>query len=228
MRTLKWAAIWLVILAVAAVALWQVAIRWHPDEGQYPVQGVTIGAAQGEVHWPTLSANGADFAYIMATDGDAGRDENFEANWAAARESGMRYGAVHNWQLCRLAADQATNFIAPVPSDANALPPAVMLRFEGNCSDRPDIDVLMDELSTFLRMIERQAESPAILYVTRDFDDMYAITRNVERSFWLSRRLFKPDYGAVPWSIWEASDIRQVPGVENPVRWNVVRPGSPG
>lgn len=228
MRKLSWAIFWLVMIAVVVAAVWQAAIRWRPDEGQYPVQGVTIGAAQGDVHWATLRAHGADFAYIMATDGDAGRDPNFEANWNAARESGMRYGAVHVWQLCRLAADQATNFIATVPGDTEALPPAVMLRFEGNCSDRPDIDILMTELATFLTMIERHAESPAILYVTRDFDEMYGITRNVERSFWLPRRLFKPDYGDVPWSIWEASDIRQVPGVENPVAWNVVRPGAPG
>jgi lysozyme len=224
MKRLKWAGFWLLLAALAVVVLWQLAIRWHPPVSQYPIQGATIGAEQGAVHWPTLKAAGADFAYIMATDGDTGRDPAFEANWAGARAAGLRYGAVHRWQLCRLAADQATNFIATVPADPDALPPAVLLDFDHNCSDRPDVEVLISELATFLDMIEAHAESPAIFYVTREFDEGYGITSRVERSFWLRRRLFPPDYGAVPWVMWEASDMRHVDGVENPVAWNVVRP----
>lgn len=228
MKALKWAGFWLLLAALGGVVLWQVAIRWAPPESQYPVQGATISAASGEVHWPTLKAAGAQFVYIMATDGDTGRDPAFEANWAGARAAGLRYGAIHRWQLCRLAADQATNFIATVPNDPDALPPAILLDFDQNCADRPDTEPLITELATFLSMVEAHVESPAIFYVTREFDEEYAITSRVERSFWLRRRLFPPDYGAVPWVMWEASDIRHVDGVENPVAWNVVRPAQGG
>ncbi len=228
MRAIKWGVIWLVLAAVVAAGLYYLAIGWRPSVSQYPTQGITITAEQGQIHWPTLHAAGADFAYIQATDGDTGRDPNFADNWNGAREAGLRYGAIHIWQLCRLAPDQATNFIATVPADDGALPPAVMLRFEGNCADRPDVDVLISELATFLEMIEAHSESPALLYVTAEFDEAYGITRRVDRSFWLRRRLFKPDYGAAPWVMWEATDILHVEGVENPARWNVVRPRPPG
>lgn len=228
MKAIKWGLFWLVLAGVTAAILWQVAIRWHPVEGQYPLQGVTIGAEQGEVHWPTLRAAGADFAYIHATDGDTDRDPAFAAHWEAAREAGVRRGAIHVWELCRLASDQATNFIATVPAEADALPPAVMLDLDGNCENRPDLEVFISELAIFLDMIETHADSPALLYVTRDFDEAYEVTSRVERSFWLPRRLFQPDFGAVPWVMWEATDIRRVEGVENPVRWNVVRPEQPG
>lgn len=228
MKAIRWGAFWLLLAGIAAIALWQVAIRWHPVESQYPVQGPVIGAEQGVVHWPTLRAAGADFAYIHATDGDTDRDPNFAGHWRAAHDAGIRHGAIHKWELCRLAIDQATNFVATVPDDADALPPAVILDFEGNCTDRPDIDIFISELATFLEIVERHAESPALIYVTRDFDAEYEVTSRVERSFWLPRRLFKPDFGAVPWVMWEASDIREVDGVENPVRWNVVRPDQPG
>lgn len=224
MKTLGWIIVLLAGAAAAAFALYQLAIGWRPPESQYPTQGATISAEQGEVHWPTLRAAGADFAYIAATDGDEGRDPRFLDHLAAARAAGIRYGVVHSWQLCRLAADQAANFLATVPRDAAALPPAVALSFEGNCRDRPDGDLLISELSVFLEAIEAYAGKPAVLYVTADFDAAYAITDRAARSFWLRRRLFKPDYGAVPWAIWEASDIRRVEGVENPVRWSVVRP----
>ncbi|WP_245953582.1 glycoside hydrolase family 25 protein [Parasphingopyxis lamellibrachiae] len=228
MGAIKWGAIWLLLAALAAIALWQVAIHWHPVTSQYPVQGVTIGADQGDVHWPTLRAAGADFAYIHATDGDIDRDPNFAHHWQGAHDAGLRHGAIHIWELCRLAVDQATNFVATVPPDGDALPPAIILDFENNCADRPDVSVFISELATFLQMIEAHAESPALLYVTREFDATYQVTSRVERSFWLPRRLFKPDFGAVPWVMWEASDIRRVEGVENPVRWNVVRPEQSG
>lgn len=228
MRALKRAIIWLALAAPIAAGLWYLAVNWRPSTDQYPVQGITISADQGRVHWPTLRAAGADFAYILATDGDTDRDPAFAANWEGARDAGLRYGAMHIWQLCRLAADQATNFIATVPADPGALPPAVILHFDGNCADRPDTDVMISELATFLDMIEAHTESPALIYVTREFDEAYGVTSRVERSFWLQRRLFKPDYGAVAWVMWEASDIRHVDGVENPARWNVVRPRAPG
>lgn len=228
MKALKWGMVWLVLAAIVAAGFYYAAIHWRPSVDRYPVQGITITAEQGAVHWATLHAAGADFAYILATDGDTGRDPNFTENWAGARDAGMRYGAIHIWQLCRLAPDQATNFIANVPADEGALPPAVILRFEGNCADRPDVDVMISELAAFLAMIEAHSENPALLYVTNEFDEAYGITSRVERSFWLQRRLFKPDYGAAPWVMWEATDMLRVEGVEKPARWNVVRPGPPG
>lgn len=228
MRAIKWGAFWLLLAAMAAVALWQAAIRWHPVTSQYPVQGPVIGSDQGDVHWPTLRAAGADFAYIHATDGDTGRDANFAEHWQAAHDAGLPHGAIHAWKLCRLAVDQATNFVATVPDHVDALPPAVILDFEDNCADLPDLSIFISEFATFLGMIEEHAGSPALLYVTREFDAEYEVTSRVERSFWLPRRLFKPDFGAVTWVMWEASDIRVVDGVENPVRWNVVRPDQSG
>ncbi|MBC7987531.1 MAG: glycoside hydrolase family 25, partial [Sphingomonadaceae bacterium] len=140
-----------------------------------------------------------------------------------ARAAGVRHGEIHRWNLCRLASDQATNFIATVPADADALPPAVMLEFSESCPDRPGREVLLDELASFLALIEPRAGKPALLYVTRDFDAEYDVTANLDRRVWLDRRLFPPDYGG-PWVMWQASDIRRVDGIEHPVRWNVVRP----
>ena len=87
-RTLRriGAAIALLLLA-AGLALWWAA-RWIPDRALYPTQGVTIDAGNGEVHWGSIKAAGADFAYIMGTDGSAGIDPQFTRNMTAAREAG--------------------------------------------------------------------------------------------------------------------------------------------
>ena len=224
MRALGWTILAALGGAALLYALYLAAIGWRPAESQYPIQGVTIGAEQGAIRWPTLKASGADFVYLAATDGDQAIDPAFAANRAAAKAAGIRYGVIHKWQLCRLAADQITNFVTHVPRNADMLPPAVALTFDGNCDDRPDVDILIGELTAFLQVIESYAGKPAVIFVSRQFDKTYDITGRADRSFWLQRRLFPPDYGAEPWTMWEASDIRRVAGVENPARWSVVRP----
>src|SRR3546814_12806651 len=74
LRTLRriGAAIVLLLLA-AGLALWWAA-RWTPERALYSTQGVTIDAGNGDVHWGSITAAGAGFAYIAATDGSGGLD----------------------------------------------------------------------------------------------------------------------------------------------------------
>lgn len=224
MRFLKLSLFWLAFAALIGFALWRVAINWRPPTSQYPVHGIDVSHHQGPIHWPTVAAEGTDFAYIKATEGGDFRDPRFADNWREADAAGLRRGAYHFYTLCRLAVDQATNFIATVPRDDNALPPAVDLEFGGNCAARPTREVLIGELAAFVRMIEAHSGKPAILYVTREFDEAYRVSSAIPRSLWLRRMLFPPDYGARPWVMWQASSIRRIEGIEGAVDWNVVRP----
>jgi len=216
----------LAVLLLAGIALLGVyyALHWRPSVETYPMQGVDVSHHQSEIHWPTLHAAGADFAYIKATEGGDFRDPDFARNWQETAATGMKRGAYHFFTLCTLAADQATNFIATVPRDPAALPPAVDLEFGGNCAARPSRDVLIGELTRFLTAIEAHSGKPAILYLTREFDDAYQVSDAFDRSLWLRRLAFPPDYGARPWVMWQATNIRRVEGVEGPIDWNVVRP----
>src|SRR3546814_20479848 len=73
---------------------------------------------------------------------------------AAAREAGIRTGPIHRYNLCKLATDQAANFIRHVPRRADALPPVVWLDYDDRCPDRPTRALLLSELATFLAQIE--------------------------------------------------------------------------
>lgn len=224
MRFAKWTLLWLAVAAAIGFALWRLATGWHPSEADYPVQGITLTEDQGEVRWPTLQAAGADFAYVRASIGAEGRDRRFVANWAAAERAGMPHGAVHVWRMCDPAAEQATNFIATVPADPDELPPALLLDLDEDCDRDRAGETLALELAEFLALIETHLEKEAVLYVTEDFDERYAVTSRIDRDLWLVRRLFPPDYGARRWSMWQASDVRAVAGVEGRARWSVARP----
>lgn len=220
-QSINWKA-WTAALGLLAVVLGWWAIHWRPNMTDYPVQGVDISADDGEIAWPTVEAAGADFAYVKATEGADISDPNFAANWSGTAQAGMRHGAYHVFSLCRLAADQATNFISIVPRETDALPAALALDFKGNCKDRPAREVVLRELQTFIEMVEAHTGKPLILQLTREFDDFYMVSDAVDRPLWLRGFLFPPSYGARGWVMWQASTFRRVGGIEGAVDWNVI------
>ncbi len=210
-------------VALAAFVLWRVVADWVPSRAEYPVQGIVVDASHGDVKWPTLAATGVDFAYIVATDGVKPRDARFAANLAGASEAGVRFGALHRYDLCRLASDQATSFITTVPRSKTALPAAVEFRFTETCTGKPDRTLVLSEIATFLSQIEAHLGKPAILKLSRDFEDQYRLSQSIDRTVWLERTWLLPDYAARPWVMWTANGRRTIQGVDTPVEWAVVR-----
>lgn len=210
-------------LSVAAGAAYGYARSWQPSVEAFPIQGVGVSAAQGAVHWPTVKAEGADFAYLKATDGGADRDQSFERNWAETKSAGLRRGAYHAYSLCRAAVEQATSFIATVPREAEALPPAIILQFEESCPARPLPAQIRAEVTKLVMMIEAHSGKPAILRTAPDFDEAYGISTAIPRPQWRARNFLAPNQEKQPWVMWRASDFRRIDGIEGPVDWNVVR-----
>ena len=211
-----------VALALAGV-LWALALQWRPSD-KFPIQGVDVSDIQGEIEWWSVHAAGADFAYVRATSGAAGRDMRFAANWEAVPKTGMRRGAIHLYSLCNLAVDQANNFNTTVPRTKDALPAAVDLRFTDDCAARPDATAVIAELRHFLTMVEAHTGKPVLLKISRSFDSAYGVTAAFDRPVWATGNFFPPDYAARPWRMWQANDMRRIDGIEGPVNWDVVRP----
>jgi len=216
------AAIVLLLLATG-LALWWAA-RWTPDRTLYPTQGVTIDARNGDVHWGSIKAAGADFAYIMGTDGAANIDAAFLRNTAAARKAGVQAGAIHRYSLCQLATDQAANFIRHVPRRPDALPAVVWLDYDDRCPDRPTRALLLSELATFLAQIEAHTGKRSVIAPGPAFENDYKVTQGIARTTWLRRDFFEPDYGAHPWAMWQANNYVRLSGANGTVGWNVLRP----
>lgn len=213
-----------VVLIIIGFVLRNIAVGWAPPRDQYPVQGISVDESNGKIVWHVAGATGVDFAYLTATKGAETRDPSFASNVTGAREAGIRYGALHEYSLCRLASDQATMFVTTVPRNENILPPAVRLGFSEQCNERPGRALVLSELNTFLNQIEAHSDKPAIIAVSREFEELYDISSGINRTFWLEANFFPPDYATKPWVMWRASDMRRISGVNGPVNWNVVRP----
>lgn len=224
---MKRRAIWwgLAALALAAGIAYTGLIligRWHPSTADFPRQGIDVSHHNGAIDWRTLRAQGVSFAYIKSSEGGDYRDPAFITNWNSAAAAGVDHGAYHFFTLCRSGKDQADNFLATVPQDSRALPPAIDLEYLGNCEKRPSPEAVRRELVQFLARIEAR-DGPAILYLTEEFDRTYEISTHINRPLWLRRLLFQPTFGARPWGIWQASNARRLQGISGRVDWNVMR-----
>lgn len=211
------------VLALVGLAVLG-AKSWHPSDVSYPLQGVDVSHHQGTIEWSLLPEQGVDFAYIKATEGGDFVDPAFKRNWREAGRAGIRRGAYHFFTLCRSGAEQALNFIRTVPLEKGSLPPVVDLEYMGNCSKRPPVADVNQNIQLFIALVERRYRQKVVLYLTEEFDSAHGISTRLNRPLWLRSLILEPDFGARPWAIWQASNFRRLDGIDGRVDWNVMRP----
>ncbi|KQT32278.1 glycosyl hydrolase [Sphingomonas sp. Leaf412] len=211
----------LLALALATVAGWRLAIRWHPSVAKYPVQGIDVSEANGAVEWAVAKGAGVDFGYAVATRGHNVRDRTFQAHWDAMAAAGVRRGAIHVYSFCQDGAEQANAFNTVVPLAPDALPAAIDLHYDPACPARPDRAALIADVAEAARRIEAHTGKPVLLKVAPDVEDDYTLVQALRRNIWATGNFLRPAYTDRPWRMWQASDIRRVDGVEGPVNWDV-------
>jgi lysozyme len=78
--------------------------------------------------------------------------------------------------------------------------------------------------AALVRAVEAHYRKPVILYLTREFDQAYAVSASVNRRLWLRSLVLEPGFGARPWTLWQVSNFRRLDGISGRVDWNVARP----
>ncbi len=210
-------------LAVAAIAV--IAARFAYERVEfaalfYPVTGVDVSHHQGPIDWPVLKKSGAAFSYIKATEGSSFRDPRFQQNWQASHDAGLRRGAYHFFTLCKSGADQAANFIAAVPVDADALPHAVDVEHMGPCSGGPAIASVPAEIELFLNRVEAHFGRRPIVYTTREFHDAHLSGQLLAERFWLRSLVLPPGFRQSQWVLWQYHNRGRRTGVTGPLDLN--------
>lgn len=213
-----------VAIALSGVAAWRLAMRWHPSAEHYPVQGIDVSEANGPIDWAVVKGGGADFGYAIATIGATARDTMFQTNWDAMENAGIRRGAMHVYSLCQPATEQADLFNTTVPAPRDALPAAVVVRYDDGCTARPDRAQLIHDLALFVRRIESHTREPVLLKFDRAVERDYRLSNGIKRNIWAVGNFLAPGYAARPWRMWQASNIRRIDGIEGPVNWDVAVP----
>lgn len=191
----------------------------------YAVHGVDVSRWQGDIDWAKLRTQGANFAYIKATDGGDHLDPMFKVNWRGAHEAGLKRGAYHFFYWCRSAADQAEWFIRNVPKVDGALPPVIDVEWNhlSNCKKRPSREVVLEKMRVFMDRVERHYGQRPVIYTAPDFYRDNLKGAFPDHPFWLRAVAQHPSkvYPGRNWVFWQYSGSGLSQGVKGRIDLNV-------
>jgi len=197
----------IVVLALCFFGIW---IPNAPSQSRYPVRGIDVSHHQGQIDWGGVKASGIQFAYLKATEGADFTDAKFAENWRNGKAAGVVRGAYHFFTLGTSGQSQADHFIATVPADADALPPAIDLEFSGHNKDRhPPPEEFQRELATFWDAIVAHYRKVPVVYTATDFQKQYLRFMPIER-LWIRDLVLRPDPG---WTFWQFSNRGRIHGI---------------
>ena len=175
----------------------------------HAVHGVDVSRWQGDIDWDTLRTQGANFAFIKATDGGDHLDPMFSQNWRAAKASGIKRGAYHFFYWCRTAGEQAKWFMRNVPRDPEALPPVIDVEWnhDSSCKQQLSPTRVREKMQVFMDILERHYGKRPIIYTSPDFygDNLDGFFPN--HPFWLRSVAVHPSkiYPGRKWLFWQYS-----------------------
>ncbi len=193
----------------------------------HAVHGVDVSRWQGDIDWSRLRTQGANFAYIKATDGGDHVDPMFRTNWKRAKEAGLKRGAYHFFYWCRTAGEQAEWFIRNVPRDPDALPPVIDVEWNGEsrCKKRPSPEKVREKMQVFMDMLERHYGKRPVIYTAPDFYEDNLQGAFQAYPFWLRSVAAHPSkvYPGRKWVFWQYSGSGLSHGVKGRIDLNVFR-----
>ncbi len=189
------------------------------------VHGVDVSRWQGNIDWPKLRTQGANFVWIKATDGGDHLDPMFRRNWNAAALAGVPRGAYHFFYWCRTASSQADWFIRNVPKTKGALPPVLDVEWNhlSECKKRPSREQVLEKMQVFMDRLEKHYGQRPIIYTAPDFyrDNLKGAFPN--HPFWLRSVAAHPSkvYPGRDWVFWQYSGSGLSHGVDERIDLNV-------
>jgi len=203
---------------VVAFLLWSGSwIPNAPPYAVYPIRGSDVSHHQKGIEWSRIDPARIQFAYIKATEGADFKDTKFSDNWAGAGSAGLRRGAYHFFTFGTKGAQQASNFIATVPKDDQALPPAIDLEISGyNRGRSQDVPEFQRELSAFIKIVVKRYDKVPVIYTTKDFQRQFLTGYRVDR-LWIREVIFWPRGG---WILWQFSPRARLRGFSTAVDLN--------
>lgn len=191
---------------------------------RFSVRGIDVSHHQGEIDWKKVKAAGIQFAYIKATEGKGMEDEDFEANWAGAKEAGIYRGAYHYF-LPRVPVEaQVDQFLSVAKFGKGDLPPALDLEEEKGYTRAQ----LRDSSLKWLKLVEKRTGVRPVLYTMPKFAETYLDKEFGKYPLWMAKLNWfwmRPPSIWKDWTIWQHSHHGKVDGIREEVDLNYFHAG---
>jgi lysozyme len=190
----------------------------------YDIHGIDVSHYQEMINWnevKDMEVNGikVGFAFIKATEGVGRIDPNFRRNWLHCEKQKIARGAYHFFLPNRSGKLQAKNFVTAVQLKKGDLPPVLDVE-----KVWPDKVNMVNEILTWLKIVEQEYEVKPIIYTNVYFYNNYLKGYVDDYPFWIAHYL-QPDKPRIEkdWSFWQHSEKGRVNGIVNLVDFNVFK-----
>jgi lysozyme len=189
----------------------------------YQVHGIDVSKYQSLIAWEEVKAMKVRdvqmiFAFMKATQGNAGTDPHFKRNWKKSKEAGLFRGAYHFFIASKDGKEQAENFIDLVELEPGDMPPVLDIEQLNNTAP----ETLRKRAKEWLEIAEDHYGVKPIIYTNVDFYRQHLGDEFDDYPLWAAhyRSPAEPRINR-NWVFWQHSDEGQVNGIVSKVDFNV-------
>lgn len=189
----------------------------------YSIHGIDVSRYQKTIGWKLVKEMEVDnikigFAFMKATEGVSGIDNQFNRNWLHAKKADLTRGAYHFFIASKSGKAQAENFIENVELKEGDLPPVLDVEQTNGTS----VVQLQQRVADWLQMVEKRYHVKPIIYTNADFYENFLAGRFDEYPLWVAHYFVK-DKPRVKrkWNFWQHSESGRANGISAYVDFNV-------
>lgn len=211
------------IVVAAAGAAWLHYKRTPPyvDPVEYPISGIDVSRHQGMMNLSATAAEGKDFIFIKASEGETVKDPNFRLNYDKATRAGLKTGAYHFFRFDCSGVQQAKNLLEAIGDRPLDLGVAIDFEEHGNPGgiSRQDISTRLTAMVEYLNLCGLRP----IIYTNISGLNDYISEILPGCVLWICSFTNPPMDGE--WAFWQYNHRGKVAGINTDVDLNVFNGG---
>lgn len=208
-----------VALVLASVWAWWQFKTSPPyvDPQRYPVRGIDVSAHNGMMNLEAAVADGIEFIFIKASEGNTFHDENFRINYDKARHAGLKIGAYHFFRFDCDGVSQGMNLRKAIGDRKLELGVAIDVEQTGN-PEGIDPKLIKRRLEAMVDYLYLSGIRVSI-YSTRDGYYDYVQEAVPGTCLWICA--FHPTPIEAEWTFWQYYHHGKVAGIRGEVDLDV-------
>lgn len=188
----------------------------YVDPARYPVRGLDVSAHNGMMNLDAAAADGYEFIFLKASEGNTFRDPNFRLNYSKASHAGFKIGAYHFFRFDCDGITQAKNLLGAVADRELELGVAIDVEEQNNAAGVDSV-MIASRLSSMVEYLNLRGFR-VTLY--SNLAGYYDYIREVEPGTTLWICTFSSDPINAEWTYWQYDHHGRVAGIRGDVDLN--------
>lgn len=189
----------------------------YVDFERYPIRGIDVSRHNGMMNLDAAAADGIEFIFLKASEGESFRDENFHINYEKAGHAGLKRGAYHFFRFDKDGITQGQNFLNAIEKKKLELGVVIDVEEFGNAKNVPRDSIMMrlEDMVDYLNLRGYRV----MFYTNRDGYESYLMDQYAGLPLWICH--FSSTPFDADWTFWQFDHHAKVKGIPGEVDMNV-------